>query len=80
MLTDSEQQRAMENCDRVRGFRRVHFLQVMSDPQSADNVQIRIGQGPWQTLHVLDAIAITYNAYRKQRKWRQQRKKRRKPV
>jgi hypothetical protein len=67
MLSDSEQKRSMENCGKVRNYCRVRFLQVMPDPDFADNVQVRVGHKPWRTLHVHDAIAFVRNAFRKER-------------
>jgi hypothetical protein len=68
MLADSDMLHAMISCDRVRSACPVRFLQVIPDPHCADNVQVRIGQGPYTTMHTSDALAYVRSAYRKQRR------------
>jgi hypothetical protein len=68
MLADIWAPLVTHNCDRVRSACPVRFLQVRPDPYCADNVQLRIGQGPFTTMHVLDALAFVRLVYRRQRR------------
>lgn len=69
-MTDEEQQRSLANVHRVRTAYPVKFLQVLPYPHAADNVRLRVGQGAWRTLHVLDALVFVRTALGKQRKRR----------
>ena len=70
MLTDTETQIVLEHCAVIKRTYPVRFLQVIPDPLCITNVRLRIGQGKWHTLHVTDAIAVTRNMLRKQRRTR----------
>jgi hypothetical protein len=69
---DATTRRALDNCDRVRRFR-VKFLQVRPDPRFADNLYVRLGNGPWHYMHVHTAEAFARNALNRYRRTRKSR-------